>query len=78
MSSISPIETKAFAKKINAPGCEYIDAPVSGGEVGAKVASLTIMAGGSEAAFERVKTAASQLAMPERGIAEELAGATWR
>jgi 2-hydroxy-3-oxopropionate reductase len=55
MSSISPIETKAFAKKINALGCEYIDAPVSGGEVGAKAASLTIMAGGSEAAFERVK-----------------------
>jgi 2-hydroxy-3-oxopropionate reductase len=55
MSSISPIQTKAFAKKINALGCEYIDAPVSGGEVGAKAASLTIMAGGSEAAFERVK-----------------------
>src|SRR3990172_1520482 len=36
MSSISPIETKKFAKKINALGCEYLDAPVSGGEVGAK------------------------------------------
>jgi 2-hydroxy-3-oxopropionate reductase len=55
MSSISPIETKAFAKKINALGCEYLDAPVSGGEVGAKAASLTIMVGGSEAAFEIVK-----------------------
>jgi 2-hydroxy-3-oxopropionate reductase len=55
MSSISPIETKAFAKKINALGCDYLDAPVSGGEVGAKAASLTIMVGGPQAAFERVK-----------------------
>ena len=55
MSSISPIETKAFAKKINELGCDYLDAPVSGGEVGAKAASLTIMVGGPEAAFARVK-----------------------
>ncbi len=55
MSSISPIETKAFAKRINELGCDYLDAPVSGGEVGAKAASLTIMVGGPEAAFERVK-----------------------
>ena len=55
MSSISPIETKQFAQKINALGCDYLDAPVSGGEVGAKAASLTIMVGGPEAAFERVK-----------------------
>ena len=55
MSSISPIETKAFAKKINALGCDYLDAPVSGGEVGAKAASLTIMVGGPEATFERIK-----------------------
>jgi len=55
MSSISPIETKEFAQRINALGCEYIDAPVSGGEVGAKAASLTIMAGGTDAAFAKVK-----------------------
>ncbi len=55
MSSISPIATKEFAKHINALGCEYLDAPVSGGEVGAKAASLTIMVGGSEAAFAKVK-----------------------
>ena len=55
MSSISPIETKAFAQKINALGCDYLDAPVSGGEVGAKAASLTIMVGGTEAAFARIK-----------------------
>ena len=55
MSSISPIETKEFAKKINALGCDYLDAPVSGGEVGAKAASLTIMVGGPEGAFALVK-----------------------
>ena len=55
MSSISPIETKIFAKQINALGCEYLDAPVSGGEVGAKAATLTIMVGGSEGAFEAAK-----------------------
>jgi len=55
MSSICPISTKEFAKKINALGAEYLDAPVSGGEVGAKAATLTIMVGGSEAAFNTVK-----------------------
>jgi 2-hydroxy-3-oxopropionate reductase len=55
MSSISPIETKQFAQRVNALGCDYLDAPVSGGEVGAKAASLTIMVGGPESAFERVK-----------------------
>jgi 2-hydroxy-3-oxopropionate reductase len=55
MSSISPIETKAFAKRINDLKCEYVDAPVSGGEVGAKNASLTIMVGASDATFEKVK-----------------------
>jgi 2-hydroxy-3-oxopropionate reductase len=55
MSSISPIETKQFAARIEALGCDYLDAPVSGGEVGAKAASLTIMVGGKAAAFETVK-----------------------
>jgi 2-hydroxy-3-oxopropionate reductase len=55
MSSISPMATKVFAQKINALGANYIDAPVSGGEVGAKAASLTIMCGGPETAFARVK-----------------------
>src|SRR5438874_256794 len=55
MSSISPIETKRFAAEIAKKGCDYVDAPVSGGEVGAKAASLTIMVGGSEVAFNRVK-----------------------
>jgi 2-hydroxy-3-oxopropionate reductase len=56
MSSISPIATKEFAGRIAALGCDYLDAPVSGGEVGAKAASLTIMVGAKdEATFERVK-----------------------
>jgi 2-hydroxy-3-oxopropionate reductase len=55
MSSISPIATKAFAAKINALGCDYLDAPVSGGEVGAKNATLSIMVGGDEAVFARIK-----------------------
>ncbi len=55
MSSISPIATKEFAKKVNAKGADYLDAPVSGGEVGAKAASLTIMVGGPQSAFDAVK-----------------------
>ena len=55
MSSISPMATKAFAQRINALGADYIDAPVSGGEVGAKAASLTIMCGGDPAVFEKVR-----------------------
>lgn len=55
MSSISPIATKEFARRINELGCDYLDAPVSGGEVGAKAASLTIMVGGSEATFARAR-----------------------
>ena len=55
MSSISPLATKEFARRIVALGCEYLDAPVSGGEVGARNATLSIMVGGTEAAFQRVK-----------------------
>ena len=54
MSSISPLATQQFARRINALGADYIDAPVSGGEVGAKAATLTIMCGGDEAVFQRV------------------------
>ena len=55
MSSIGPLETKDYAKRINDKGCDYLDAPVSGGEVGAKQATLTIMVGGPDAAFARAK-----------------------
>ena len=55
MSSISPVETKLYAQKIEAMGCHYLDAPVSGGDVGAKNAALSIMVGGKSEVFERVK-----------------------
>ncbi|MDE1184435.1 2-hydroxy-3-oxopropionate reductase [Paraburkholderia sp.] len=55
MSSISPLDTQAFAKKINALGCDYLDAPVSGGEVGAREATLTIMVGGPQQSFDLAK-----------------------
>jgi 2-hydroxy-3-oxopropionate reductase len=55
MSSISPIETQEYAKKVEATGADWLDAPVSGGEVGAKAASLTIMVGGKDEVFARVQ-----------------------
>ena len=55
MSSISPIATKEYAKRINRLGSDYLDAPVSGGQVGATQATLTIMVGGPAAAFERAR-----------------------
>ncbi len=54
-SSISPLGTQALARRVNALGCEYVDAPVSGGDVGARDATLTIMVGASDAGFARVK-----------------------
>jgi 2-hydroxy-3-oxopropionate reductase len=55
MSSISPSQSKVFAERIKQAGCDYLDAPVSGGEVGAKAATLTIMVGGDQVAFEKAK-----------------------
>lgn len=54
MSSIDAIATRSFAKRIREQGCDYVDAPVSGGEVGAKAASLTIMCGADTATFDRL------------------------
>lgn len=53
MSSISPVATKDFASRIAELGCDYLDAPVSGGEIGAKNAALTIMVGGKPEVFAR-------------------------
>lgn len=55
MSSISPTETRRFAARINQLGCDYVDAPVSGGDIGAKNATLTIMVGATELVFQKVK-----------------------
>ena len=57
MSSISPVATKDFAMRIEALGCSYLDAPVSGGEVGARQATLSIMCGGAQETFDRVEAA---------------------
>ena len=76
MSSISPIATKEFAERVNAAGADYLDAPVSGGEVGAKGASLTIMVGGPEAVFERVKPLFEKMGKNITLIGENGAGQT--
>ncbi|HEY4200699.1 MAG TPA: 2-hydroxy-3-oxopropionate reductase [Devosiaceae bacterium] len=55
MSSISPVATRDFAARIREKGCDYLDAPVSGGEIGAKSGSLTIMVGGDTGPFERAR-----------------------
>lgn len=55
MSSISPMETRVFATRINQLGCDYVDAPVSGGDIGAKNATVTIMVGATQTVFEKVK-----------------------
>ena len=55
MSSISPIATKEFAKKLDALGVKMLDAPVSGGQVGAENATLSIMVGGQPEVFEQIK-----------------------
>ncbi|MBV5294777.1 MAG: 2-hydroxy-3-oxopropionate reductase [Curvibacter lanceolatus] len=55
MSSIAPLPTQDFARRIDKLGCQYLDAPVSGGEVGAQKGTLSIMVGGPEAAFARAR-----------------------
>ena len=76
MSSISPIATKEFAQRVNAAGADYLDAPVSGGEVGAKGATLTIMVGGTEPVFERVKPLFEKMGKNITLIGENGAGQT--
>jgi len=55
MSSISPIATKEFAQKLDAMGVKMLDAPVSGGQVGAEKAILSIMVGGQSEVFKQIK-----------------------
>lgn len=54
-STISPIVTREFADRLAASGVTLLDAPVSGGDVGAQNGTLSIMVGGSAEAFERVR-----------------------
>jgi 2-hydroxy-3-oxopropionate reductase len=55
MSTISPVVTRALAARAQAQGVGYVDAPVSGGDVGAREATLSIMAGGSDDDYERAR-----------------------
>jgi 2-hydroxy-3-oxopropionate reductase len=66
MSSISPVATRALAERVAAAGGTMLDAPVSGGEIGAKNASLSIMVGGDAAAFERVRPVLACMGNPDR------------
>jgi 2-hydroxy-3-oxopropionate reductase len=76
MSSISPLATKTFASRIEQLGCRYLDAPVSGGEIGAKSGTLTIMVGGSQSAFEAMQPILSLLGKTITLIGENGAGQT--
>jgi len=76
MSSISPIATKEMAKRVNGLGCDWVDAPVSGGDVGARAATLTIMVGAGEAAFARVKPYLALLGKNVTHVGENGAGQT--
>ncbi|KXA88722.1 6-phosphogluconate dehydrogenase [candidate division MSBL1 archaeon SCGC-AAA259A05] len=55
MSTISPQETREIAEKVREKGADMLDAPVSGGDIGAEEGTLSIMAGGSEETFEECK-----------------------
>ena len=68
MSSISPVATKRLAALVAAKGAAMLDAPVSGGEIGAINATLSIMVGGDEAAFARVRPILAGMGNPERII----------
>ena len=66
MSSISPVATRALAAKVAARGATMLDAPVSGGEIGAKNAALSIMVGGDAATFARVRPILACMGNPDR------------
>jgi len=65
MSSISPVATRRLAAAVRAKGASMLDAPVSGGEIGAKNATLTIMVGGDEKTFERARPVLACMGKPE-------------
>ena len=76
MSSISPTATGAFAERIRAIGCEYVDAPVSGGAIGARDGSLTIMVGAGEEGFARARPLLALLGKNLTLVGESGAGQT--
>jgi 2-hydroxy-3-oxopropionate reductase len=66
MSSVSPVATRRLASLVAARGGTMLDAPVSGGEIGAINAALSIMVGGDERAFVRVRPVLECMGNPER------------
>jgi len=66
MSSISPVATERLAAQVAAKGASMLDAPVSGGEIGAINATLSIMVGGDEAAFARARPILEKMGNPEK------------
>ena len=68
MSSISPTATERLAKVVADTGGSMLDAPVSGGEIGAVNASLSIMVGGDEATFHKMKPVLDKMGNPERVV----------
>lgn len=76
MSSISPVETRTYAQRIEALGADYLDAPVSGGDVGARNATLSIMVGGKQDVFERVKPVFEALGKNITRVGDSGAGQT--
>ncbi len=76
MSSISPLASKQFAARLGERGIGCLDAPVSGGEVGAKAGSLTIMVGGPADLFEKVKPLFELMGRNINRVGEHGAGQT--
>jgi len=76
MSSIAPLATREFAQRIVAAGAGYLDAPVSGGEIGAREGTLSIMAGGPQATFDAVKPLLATLGRNITRVGEHGAGQT--
>jgi 2-hydroxy-3-oxopropionate reductase len=76
MSSISPIATREFAERIEMLGCSYLDAPVSGGDIGAKAGTLTIMVGGPEETFKKIEPFFAIMGKSITRIGENGAGQT--
>jgi 2-hydroxy-3-oxopropionate reductase len=68
MSSISPVATERLAALVAAKGASMLDAPVSGGEIGAINAALSIMVGGDEAAFNRARPVLEKMGSAEKII----------
>jgi 2-hydroxy-3-oxopropionate reductase len=68
MSSISPVATERLATLVADKGASMLDAPVSGGEIGAINASLSIMVGGDEATFTRVRPILAAMGNAEKII----------